>query len=72
MIYFLLLKCNVPFVLIQEPLTLTRLENSIKAEKPKPVRRKNVADSIIAPLLDTKSTQYPPTSKGIVGVMAGC
>ncbi|XP_050991861.1 pannexin-2 [Labeo rohita] len=47
----------------KEPLTLTRLENSIKAEKPKPVRRKNVADSIIAPLLDTKSTQHPPMNK---------
>ncbi|XP_059362672.1 pannexin-2-like [Carassius carassius] len=44
----------------KEPLTLTRLENSIKAEKPKPVRRKNVPDSIIAPLLDSKSTQHPP------------
>ncbi|XP_026143095.1 pannexin-2-like [Carassius auratus] len=44
----------------KEPLTLTRLEHSIKAEKPKPVRRKNVPDSIIAPLLDSKSTQYPP------------
>ncbi|XP_029290674.1 pannexin-2 isoform X2 [Cottoperca gobio] len=42
----------------KEPLTLTRLENSTKPEKPKPVRRK-VADSFIAPLLDTKSTQYP-------------
>uniref|UniRef100_A0A671L830 Pannexin-2-like n=1 Tax=Sinocyclocheilus anshuiensis TaxID=1608454 RepID=A0A671L830_9TELE len=47
----------------KEPLTLTRLENSIKAEKPKPVRRKYVADSIIAPLLDSKSTQHPPTNK---------
>ncbi|XP_056333791.1 pannexin-2 [Danio aesculapii] len=52
----------------KEPLTLTRLENSIKAEKPKPVRRKNVADSIIAPLLDSKSTQYPPTSKETINI----
>jgi len=43
-------------------LTLTRLDNSIKADKPKPVRRKNVPDSIMAPLLDSKSTQHPPTS----------
>ncbi|XP_010773889.1 pannexin-2 isoform X1 [Notothenia coriiceps] len=45
----------------KEPLTLTRLENSNKPEKPKPVRRKTAADSFIAPLLDTKSTQYPIT-----------
>ncbi|XP_051953187.1 pannexin-2 [Xyrauchen texanus] len=45
----------------KEPLTLTRLENSMKAEKPKPVRRKN--ESIMAPLLDSKSTQHPPTTK---------
>lgn len=51
-------------VFVQEPLTLTRLENSIKADKPKPVRRKNIPDSIIAPLLDTKSTQHPPCIKG--------
>ncbi|KAG7333334.1 hypothetical protein KOW79_003469 [Hemibagrus wyckioides] len=44
----------------KEPLTLTRLENSMKAEKPKPVRRKTVSDTIIAPILDTKSTQHPP------------
>ncbi|XP_053478846.1 pannexin-2 [Ictalurus furcatus] len=44
----------------KEPLTLTRLENSIKAEKPKPLRRKPVPDNIIAPILDTKSTQHPP------------
>uniref|UniRef100_A0A4W4FLN9 Pannexin n=1 Tax=Electrophorus electricus TaxID=8005 RepID=A0A4W4FLN9_ELEEL len=44
----------------KEPLTLTRLENSIKADKPKPVRRKTVADSFIAPLLDNKNTQNPP------------
>ncbi|XP_028814518.1 pannexin-2 [Denticeps clupeoides] len=47
----------------KEPLTLTRLENSMKPDKPKPVRRKTVADNFIAPLLDTKSTQHPPTSK---------
>ncbi|XP_046720189.1 pannexin-2 isoform X3 [Silurus meridionalis] len=44
----------------KEPLTLTRLDSSMKAEKPKPVRRKTVADTIIAPILDTKSTQHPP------------
>uniref|UniRef100_A0A8B9L5W1 Pannexin n=1 Tax=Astyanax mexicanus TaxID=7994 RepID=A0A8B9L5W1_ASTMX len=47
----------------KEPLTLTRLENSMKAEKPKPLRRKTVADGFIAPLLDTKSTQHPPRGK---------
>lgn len=50
-------------MIIQEPLTLTRLENSIKAEKPKPLRRKPVPDNIIAPILDTKSTQHPPQGK---------
>lgn len=49
---------------VKEPLTLTRLENNTKQEKPKPLRRKIVADSIIAPLLDNKSTQHPST-KGI-------
>lgn len=49
---------------MKEPLTLTRLENNTKPEKPKPLRRKIVADSFIAPLLDNKSTQYPAT-KGI-------
>ncbi|KAL4006030.1 hypothetical protein ACER0C_005743 [Sarotherodon galilaeus] len=44
----------------KEPLTLTRLENNTKPEKPKPLRRKIVADSI-APLLDNKSTQHPST-----------
>ncbi|XP_040019027.1 pannexin-2 [Gasterosteus aculeatus] len=43
----------------KEPLGMTRLENNTKPEKPKPVRRKTVADSFIAPMLDTKSTQYP-------------
>uniref|UniRef100_A0A3B5L4Y9 Pannexin n=1 Tax=Xiphophorus couchianus TaxID=32473 RepID=A0A3B5L4Y9_9TELE len=38
----------------KEPLTLTRLENNTKPEKPKPLRRKTVADSLIAPLLDSK------------------
>lgn len=50
-----------PVLLQKEPLTLTRLENNTKPEKPKPVRRKAVADNFIAPLLDTKSTQYPAT-----------
>uniref|UniRef100_A0A3Q3DUZ4 Pannexin 2 n=1 Tax=Hippocampus comes TaxID=109280 RepID=A0A3Q3DUZ4_HIPCM len=44
----------------KEPLTLTRLENNAKPEKPKPLRRKTVADSFIAPLLDTKSTHSTP------------
>uniref|UniRef100_A0A8C9XB38 Pannexin n=4 Tax=Percidae TaxID=8165 RepID=A0A8C9XB38_SANLU len=43
----------------KEPLTQTRVENNAKPEKPKPVRRKALADSFTAPLLDTKSTQYP-------------
>ncbi|XP_034734262.1 pannexin-2 [Etheostoma cragini] len=43
----------------KEPLTQTRVENNGKPEKPKPVRRKALADSFTAPLLDTKSTQYP-------------
>uniref|UniRef100_A0A3B5R8X4 Pannexin n=1 Tax=Xiphophorus maculatus TaxID=8083 RepID=A0A3B5R8X4_XIPMA len=43
----------------KEPLTLTRLENNTKPEKPKPLRRKTMADSLIAPLLDSKGTQYP-------------
>nr|XP_046204291.1 pannexin-2-like [Oncorhynchus gorbuscha]XP_046204298.1 pannexin-2-like [Oncorhynchus gorbuscha] len=45
----------------KEPLTMTRLENSTKTEKPKPVRRKPVADNYVAPL--SKSTQYPPSAK---------
>lgn len=44
---------------VKEPLTLTRLENNTKPEKPKPLRRKTVADSFMAPLLDNKSTQNP-------------
>ncbi|CAB1322975.1 unnamed protein product [Coregonus sp. 'balchen'] len=44
-----------------EPLTMTRLENSTKTEKPKPVRRKPVAEHYVAPL--SKSTQYPPSAK---------
>lgn len=44
-------------LVVKEPLTLTRLENNTKPEKPKPLRRKTVADSIIAPLMDSKSTQ---------------
>ncbi|XP_015207645.2 pannexin-2 [Lepisosteus oculatus] len=49
----------------KEPLTLMRVENSNKPEKPKPVRRKTVTDSLIAPLLDSsKSTQQPPAGKG--------
>ncbi|XP_071756488.1 pannexin-2 [Centroberyx gerrardi] len=51
----------------KEPLTLTRLENSTKPDKPKPLRRKTVADNFIAPLLDTKSTQHPP-SKDLSGI----
>ncbi|XP_077372782.1 pannexin-2 [Festucalex cinctus] len=51
----------------KEPLTLTRLENNAKPEKPKPLRRKTVADSFIAPLLDSKSTQYPAT-KDLSGI----
>lgn len=52
---------NVPVSVfsVKEPLGMTRLENNTKPEKPKPVRRKTVADSFIAPMLDTKSTQYP-------------
>lgn len=65
-------KCTLNFfVCIQEPLTLTRLDNSIKADKPKPVRRKNVPDSIMAPLLDSKSTQHPPTNIGNAKVKPG-
>ncbi|XP_048863254.1 pannexin-2 [Brienomyrus brachyistius] len=47
----------------KEPLALTRLENSTKPDKPKPLRRKTVADTFIAPLMDSKSTQHPLTSK---------
>ncbi|XP_030646815.1 pannexin-2 [Chanos chanos] len=47
----------------KEPLTLTRLENSIKNDKPKPLRRKVVAESIIAPVLDSKGTQHPCSNK---------
>ncbi|XP_060933185.1 pannexin-2 [Limanda limanda] len=45
----------------KEPLTLTRLENHGKPEKPKALRRKTVADHFIAPLLDSKGTQHPAT-----------
>ncbi|XP_062402880.1 pannexin-2 [Sardina pilchardus] len=45
----------------KEPLTLTRLENSMKSDKPKPVWKKSVADNLVAPLVDNKSTQHPPT-----------
>lgn len=48
--------------IVKEPLTMTRLENSIKPEKPKLVRRKTVAESYVAPL--SKSTQY--SAKGTV------
>lgn len=51
----------------KEPLALTRLENNAKPEKPKPLRRKTVADSFIAPLLDNKSTHNPPT-KDLSGI----
>ncbi|XP_004069913.1 pannexin-2 [Oryzias latipes] len=47
----------------KEPLTLTRLENNTKQEKPKPVRRKTAADSFVAPLLDNKSTQLSSTKE---------
>ncbi|KAM9754048.1 pannexin-2 isoform 1-T2 [Menidia menidia] len=50
----------------KEPLATTRLENNSKAEKPKPLRRKNAADSL-APLLDNKSTQLS-SSKEIGGI----
>lgn len=50
--------------IIKEPLTLTRLENNTKPEKPKPLRRKTVADSFIAPLVDSKGTQHP-ANKGM-------
>lgn len=53
-------------VFSKEPLTITRLENNTKLEKSKPLRRKTVADGFIAPILDTKSTQYPAT-KGTQG-----
>ncbi|CAF98263.1 unnamed protein product [Tetraodon nigroviridis] len=43
----------------KEPLTMTRLENNPKTEKPKQLRRKTVADSFIAPLLDSKNAQHP-------------
>ncbi|XP_062316953.1 pannexin-2 [Osmerus eperlanus] len=49
----------------KEPLTLTRLENHTKPDKPKPVRRKTVAETFMAPLLDSKGTQYPPTAKDL-------
>ncbi|KAM6946098.1 pannexin-2 [Aplochiton taeniatus] len=45
----------------KEPLTMSRLESSTKPDKSKPVRRKTMADNFIAPLLDSKSTQHPPT-----------
>ncbi|XP_075996822.1 pannexin-2 isoform X1 [Genypterus blacodes] len=45
----------------KEPLILTRLENHTKPDKPKPMRRKTVADNFIAPLLDSKGTQHPCT-----------
>ncbi|MBN3305244.1 PANX2 protein, partial [Amia calva] len=49
----------------KEPLTLMRVENSSKPEKAKPMRRKTVTDSLIAPLLDSaKSAQHPSTGKG--------
>lgn len=43
---------------------MTRLENNTKAEKPKQLRRKTVADSFIAPLLDSKNVQHP-ANKGM-------
>lgn len=49
------------FSIAKEPLTTTRLENNTKLEKPKPLRRKTVADGFIAPLVDSKGTQHPAT-----------
>lgn len=43
---------------------MTRLENNTKPEKPKQLRRKTVADSFIAPLLDSKNAQHP-ANKGM-------
>lgn len=43
---------------------MTRLENTTKTEKPKQLRRKTVADSFIAPLLDSKNAQHP-ANKGM-------
>lgn len=43
---------------------MTRLENNTKTEKPKQLRRKTVADSFIAPLLDSKNAQHP-ANKGM-------
>lgn len=43
---------------------MTRLDNTTKTEKPKQLRRKTVADSLIAPLLDSKNTQHP-ANKGM-------
>ncbi|CAL8262931.1 unnamed protein product [Merluccius merluccius] len=45
----------------KEPMTMTRMENNGKPDKSKPLRRKTVTDSFVAPRLDTKSTQYPAT-----------
>ncbi|CAL1595587.1 unnamed protein product [Knipowitschia caucasica] len=50
----------------KEPVALARMESS-KAEKPKPQKRKTVADTLIAPLLDTKST-HTPTAKELSGM----
>ncbi|XP_035258204.1 pannexin-2 isoform X1 [Anguilla anguilla] len=55
----------------KEPLAMTRLENSAKPEKLKPVRRKTVMDNFINPQLDTKSTQHPPISKA-TDLTGGC
>lgn len=43
---------------------MTRLENNTKPEKPKQLRRKTVADSFIAPLLDSKNAHHP-ANKGM-------
>ncbi|XP_030221881.1 pannexin-2 [Gadus morhua] len=45
----------------KEPSTLTRMENNGKPDKPKPLRRKTVADNFVATRVDSKSTQYPAT-----------
>ena len=47
--------------LVKEPSTLTRMENNGKPDKPKPLRRKTVADNFVATRVDSKSTQYPAT-----------
>lgn len=45
----------------KEQLAIMKVENS-KPEKPKPVRRKTAADSLVAPLLETSSKGSPSSS----------